>query len=233
LIWALHGNLGAPGDWDAVGLGPLRAVDVYAIGGDLKGFARQLNRLAAESGDPAPILLGYSMGGRLGLHALLAPEAPWAGAVIVSAHTGLTDAQKRAERLAQDQEWERRLREDPPDKFWDSWDAQGVFAGAEKPAGPRSTDPRGFVEWSLGNQPDLLPSLAHIEVPVLWVNGERDERYTAIGATACGVLPNARHLVVPGAGHRVPWEAPEEFRAAVAGIEKSGGGTGTPADEAM
>jgi 2-succinyl-6-hydroxy-2,4-cyclohexadiene-1-carboxylate synthase len=233
LIWALHGNLGAPGDWEAVGLGPIRAVDVYAAGGDFAGFARKLNRLARESGDPAPVLLGYSMGGRLGLHALLAAEAPWAGAVIVSAHTGLTDAQKRAERLALDREWARRLREDPPDKFWEDWDAQGVFAGAAKPAGPRSTDPRGFEDWSLGNQADLLPSLQRITIPVLWISGEWDGRYTAIGAAACGVLPHGHYLVVPGAGHRVPWEAPEAFRAAVSGIEKSGGGIGIPEDEAM
>jgi 2-succinyl-6-hydroxy-2,4-cyclohexadiene-1-carboxylate synthase len=158
------------------------------------------------------------MGGRLALHALLAPPAPWVGAVVVSAHTGLTDLQERAERRARDREWARRLRGDAPGGFWQAWAAHGVFSGAAGPAGPRCTDPRGFEEWSLGNQADILVSLPQVGVPVLWVNGARDPAYCAIGAAACAALPEASHLVVAGAGHRVPWEAPEAFRAAVDGF---------------
>ena len=68
-----------------------------------------------------------------------------------------------------------------------------------------------FDRWSLGRQEDLLPGLAEVTIPVLWINGALDEKFSRIGAAACEVLPGGEHAVVEGCGHRVPWEAPGEF----------------------
>ena len=87
MIHALHGNLGSASDWDPLGLPEIVAHDLW---GHLEsrpklnlevwgaGFSRGV---ALETSDP--LLLGYSMGGRLALHAILSAPEKWKGAVIV------------------------------------------------------------------------------------------------------------------------------------------------------
>ncbi|HYM60197.1 MAG TPA: hypothetical protein VEZ11_04825, partial [Thermoanaerobaculia bacterium] len=88
VIWAFHGFLGKAADWDFLDLGlELRAFEMFggvavspsvvplsaAISGP-SSLAEDAARIAEYifERDRAPILLGYSMGGRLALHVLLA-----------------------------------------------------------------------------------------------------------------------------------------------------------------
>ncbi|MGI9239808.1 MAG: hypothetical protein ACR2RV_03350, partial [Verrucomicrobiales bacterium] len=92
-----------------------------------------------------------------------------------------------------------------------------VFSGGSVEPDRLGLEPRreaiaaAFDRWSLGRQEDLLPTLASVEIPVLWVNGSRDEKFLRLGAAACAELPRGEHVVVDGCGHRVPLEAPEKF----------------------
>ena len=56
-------------------------------------------------------------------------------------------------------------------------------------------------------------------MPVTIIAGERDGRYAALGRRLAGALPGARMLVVPGAGHGLPREAPQAVAAAIATTE--------------
>ena len=59
-------------------------------------------------------------------------------------------------------------------------------------------------------------SLTRIGVPLLAIAGAEDMPDFVTGAdTLARVVPGARHVVVEGAGHLVPLEAPDEFRALV------------------
>jgi pimeloyl-ACP methyl ester carboxylesterase len=62
----------------------------------------------------------------------------------------------------------------------------------------------------------LWDRLAELEMPVSVVTGERDGRYAAIGRRLVAALPDARLLLVPGAGHGLPREAPQAVAAAIA-----------------
>jgi len=221
MMHLLHGAAGCPEDWqelmDLLEPEASRAVDLY--GGEVAGFedfARDLNEEAAV-GD---VLIGYSMGGRLALHALLAAGAPWSKAVIISAHTG---AGQDAERLRCDAHWAALLRCDAG-RFVEEWAAQPVFGGRSMPwgrgelAARSEAVARGFEEWSLGAQEDLLPALGALRCPVLWLVGEQDAKYVEIGRRACARLPEGRLQVVAGSGHRVPWEQPEICAAAISGF---------------
>lgn len=226
MIWALHGFLGRGDDWhplgDAlarVGLGPLRAPQLFAdppARGSLAAWGTAFAREVAAT-DPAPILLGYSLGGRLALHALLAQPTLWRAAVIVSAHPGLTDRAARAARLADDARWAARFETEPWDALLAAWDARPAFGGTpetrERPesAYDRSALAAALRDWSLGAQDDLRPRLPEIPCAVRWFAGARDARYEALAEEACGLLPNAAIEIAPEAGHRVPWERPAWF----------------------
>lgn len=221
MIWALHGMVGDPADWDFLKPElPVVARQLWAEVDRYESWARKFCREVQQK-DPAPILLGYSMGGRLALHALLSAPHLWRAAILVSAHTGLPDRESRAIRWRQDDEWSRKLRSIPWEVFLKIWNEQSIFAGSPPPGERLSTFRwrqsiiRSFDCWSLSRQENLLPRLSSLTMPVLWLSGEMDPRYGEMGRAATAMLPQGRFQEVPACGHRVPWEAPELFTAAV------------------
>jgi 2-succinyl-6-hydroxy-2,4-cyclohexadiene-1-carboxylate synthase len=158
------------------------------------------------------VLLGYSMGGRLALQALI-DGAPFDRAVIVSAGLNLEDG--RDERRARDEAWAKRFESDPWDEVMRDWNAQPVFGGHAIQRDERDYDrlelARQLRENSSGALSPLAPRLHEIAIPILWIAGERDPQYVGIGSRAVSLLPNAELWICPGAGHRVPWEQPERF----------------------
>jgi len=233
MIWTLHGAVGRSADWlefaadmrsRKIKVGSLheevRRLDLWRfldccpmplseVG---TAIAEQIRRI-----DPEPVLVGYSMGGRLALHALLAEPQMWKAAVIVSAHPGLDDETLRAERRLKDAEWSAMALKGAWSKFLKQWEFQGVLGGAgEMPdrralKSRRASVARSFVDWSLGVQENLSPRLGEIPCPVLWVTGERDEKFTDLGRLAVDLMENAEHRTVLDCGHRVPWEKSEIF----------------------
>lgn len=177
--------------------------------------------------DPDPVLVAYSMGGRLALHALLAQPGLWRGAVIVSAHPGLTDESEKVARRQQDAEWSAMALKSEWSEFLQRWNAQGVLNGAGdmpdrmKLKGRRASIARSFVDWSLGSQEDLSERLGEITCPVMWLTGERDTKFTDLAKAAVSQLAQGRHEIVSGCGHRVPWEQPEQFAAHCHGFFES------------
>ena len=200
MITALHGFLGRPADWDF-----LRAA----------GFevdARELDDVPL-SGDT---ILGYSMGGRIALHALL-DGAKYNHAVIVSAGLGIEGQDARAKRREADEKWARRFEHDDWETVLRDWNAQPLFGGDIRVRRERDYDRKRVVDalrrWSPGTLPPLAPRLHEIEIPVLWMAGERDAKYVAEGERAVKLLPDARLWICPGAAHRVPWQQPDAFVA--------------------
>jgi 2-succinyl-6-hydroxy-2,4-cyclohexadiene-1-carboxylate synthase len=176
-------------------------------------------RLVAEAGGRA-ILLGYSMGARMALH--VASEAPEAvrGLVLVGGTPGIEKDGARTQRRERDEALAARIRAKGVDWFVDWWLAQPMFAGL--PANARFEDERrrntaeGLARSlelaGTGRQRPLWSAVPDIEVPVLVMAGEDDERYAAIaGRTAAAIGANARVALVPGAGHSAHLEQPERF----------------------
>jgi proline iminopeptidase len=61
---------------------------------------------------------------------------------------------------------------------------------------------------------DLRPRLQHVEAPTLVITGSEDF-IAGPAAQEFDALPNARRVVIDGAGHMTFVEAPEQFRDAV------------------
>lgn len=173
----------------------------------------------SDRSNPIPrVLLGYSMGARLALHALL-DGGPWDAAVLVAPHLGLESEPERAARRESDAEWAGRALSGDWREFLALWNAQPVLADSERlpPVSElrRREVARSFMDWSLGAQEPLWERLGEIQCPVLWCVGERDGKFRALAERAVPLLPRGELWVAPGAGHRVPWDAPEAFAAKV------------------
>lgn len=225
--WCLHGAVGMAADFRgfakqlAAGKTGSRAVDLWRFlecqPMPLADFGKALN---ADAGGEVfrgtgRALLGYSMGGRLALHALLEQNHPWQAAVIVSAHPGLESEVEREARRAGDAEWATRALTGNWQEFLDAWNGQAVL-GNTSVRDPQASGrlvmrrreiARSFVDWSLGAQEPLWERLHEITIPVLWVAGEDDAKFRALAERAVAEIPRATLAIAPGAGHRVPWLA--------------------------
>lgn len=240
--WCLHGAVGMAADWRgtakllaAAGIGS-RAVDLWRFlecaPMSLPAFGQALN---ADAGGQVfrgsgRALLGYSMGGRMALHALLEKDHPWQAAVIVSANPGLENEQDRADRRTADVQWANRALTGDWQRFFADWNAQPLLGGTEM-RDPQASSrlvmrrrevARSFVDWSLGVQEPLWERLHEIKVPVLWVAGENDLKFREIAEKATARTPNTTLAIAPNASHRVPWENETWFAQQVAQFLKEG-----------
>lgn len=232
MIFALHGFLGRPQDWLPLSQNNFdpSGFCAYDLFYDLKSmpsahtvslsqWAHNFNQLAAK--EPSPrILLGYSLGGRLALHALLQQPDIWDAAVIISAHTGLESQQGRNERLISDCEWAARFEVEPWEPLIQSWNARSIFDHSVS-VGRCEKDYSRFAlacalrEWSLGKQEYLIPQINKVDVPILWMVGDLDQNYVERSKKVILKHPSSKMVEISGAGHRIPWQQPQAFAAEV------------------
>lgn len=223
--WCLHGAVGTASDWRILAKGlaeqgiATRAVDLWRFlqceSVDMREFGRRLNADATGevSRGQRRILIGYSMGGRLALHALL-EGGPWDAAVIISANPGLRDAGEISTRRASDTVWATQALTLGWDAFLEKWNSQPVLGGAmrderedKKLIQRRREIARSFVDWSVANQAPLWDRLPEIDIPVLWIAGENDIKFSEIAKEASKLTPESTVAIAPNSGHRVPWES--------------------------
>ncbi len=211
-VIALHGNMGSFHDWDFIKTPELQSIDLWKHSDLTFAEFSAMLRESTESGSP---LIGYSLGGRLALHAVAANPEHWAGAVIISSHPGLCCVQERIERRISDEIWAKYARKMDWREFLEKWNSQAVLS--DTPIGKkqfqlenlREKIAQGFENWSLGKQDDLRPALARFKKPVLWITGEQDEKFTHLGEEMTDVFQDFQHVIIPDCGHRVLADAPD------------------------
>jgi 2-succinyl-6-hydroxy-2,4-cyclohexadiene-1-carboxylate synthase len=178
----------------------------------------------ALAGEPFT-LAGYSMGGRIALHAALQLDGVQR-LVLVGASPGIADAAERAARAAADEELARRIETLDIETFAGEWGSQPLFAGqAPRVAAAAHADrlrntPAGLAAalrgLGTGVMEPLWERLGELTIPVTLVTGERDEKFRALAEAMLARLPDARHVVVPGAGHAAHLEAPRAVAEVIA-----------------
>jgi len=203
MITALHGFLGLPEDWD------------FLKRAGFEVNTPDLSEIPTE-GDT---LLGYSLGGRLALRALV-NGAKYRRAVIVS--SAISFEGDIEQRRAQDEYWAGRFERGEWYSVMRDWTAQPIFGGHALPRREADFDrtelARQLREWSPAALPSIADRVGEITIPVLWIAGSRDTKYVAEGHRAVAALTNCRLWIAEGAAHRVPWERPEEFAAQLRGF---------------
>jgi 2-succinyl-6-hydroxy-2,4-cyclohexadiene-1-carboxylate synthase len=222
-IVMLHGFAGTGRAWDPV-IAELDGERYRALAPELRG--RDIPACVTDVLDVAPerfVLCGYSLGGRIALHAALAAPGRVARLVLVAATGGIEDAAERAARRAADEALAARVERGTIEEFADAWMAQPLFAGTPLEAA------RLWREDLLRNEPAAVAAslralgtgamtpvwdrLHELTMPATIVVGERDAKFRALGERLAAGLPAGRLEVVAGAGHGLPREAPREVAA--------------------
>jgi 2-succinyl-6-hydroxy-2,4-cyclohexadiene-1-carboxylate synthase len=197
--------LGCKEDWEE--MIPFFEGSYYCIAVDLPGhgatpysenITSTLREEIRQMGGEKPILVGYSMGGRLALE--LMDEAK--SLIVLSGHPGLQTEEEKAERMAIDEQWSEKLLTLPLETFLTQWYEQPIFHHV----------PQSILNRRMSQNPRELSlvlrqkSLAHqkryddFSCPTLFVCGEYDLKYRQLYVE----LPKTVEVsVVDGSSHAV------------------------------
>ena len=204
-----------PGHGVSLGLAP----DAYTIEGSARALLRVLDDLEVER----PLIVGYSMGGRLALYLALRYPERCAGLFLESASPGLEGEEERKARREADEEKAKRLESGDFEEFLRDWYLQPLFAPLAKDEGllrrtieaRRRNEPvelaRSLRGMGTGSQPSLWGELEGLAVPALAVAGGLDGKYAGVSRRMASISPRVEPVVVPGVGHDLHDEGPAEY----------------------
>jgi 2-succinyl-6-hydroxy-2,4-cyclohexadiene-1-carboxylate synthase len=230
----LHGFAGTGRAWDPVveRLDPERYT---ALAPDLRGHgsAREARPISFDAvvadvlaaAPPRFALCGYSMGGRIALHVALAAPERIERLTLVATTAGIDEEAGRAARREADERLAIFAEAATIEQFADRWAAQPLFA-ATPPEAARiwredllRNDPRALAAvlrgLGAGAMSPLWDRLPELTMPATVVAGERDQKYVALAERLAAALPDATVVLVSGAGHGLPREAPAAIAAAI------------------
>ena len=207
-----------------------------AVAPDIRGHGEASHRNPAdlsavladheEELQPGTTIVGYSMGGRLALHLALARPDRVARLVLIGASPGIADEGERTARREADEQLASEIADSSIEEFADRWARTPVLAGLPPEMASRAhadrlrNTPEGLARALRGLGTGALPSLwdrlGELSMPVVLVVGERDQKFTEIASRMAKAMPDARVVVVPGAGHAVHLEAPDQVAEVIA-----------------
>lgn len=202
MLVCLHGFLGSSKDFSFIKDDKF-APDFFVKGTkfppcDLRSWAKNIS---SEIKQPS-VLLGYSLGARIGLYLLdLFPDL-FTDAILIAPYLGGLENPK--ERLENDRKWAERFLKEPFDKVTADWDNQPIFKNSTKPQ-REALDVRLLSDALTLASPALQKDFRDAEFlsRVTLLAGEYDQKF----------IDHLKHYprfkVVPGAGHRVLHDRPD------------------------
>lgn len=166
-------------------------------------------------------LLGYSMGARMALLYALEYAEEVTHLVLESGLVGIEEEGERQDRYVADRALAERIRAHDITWFSETWAKLDIFKTQQslppkvqqQIQGRRLLNSPHALAFTLegsgqGTMPYVGHRLGELTMPVCYISGELDAKYTAIGARYFGDV----HHVVPQVGHNVHVEAPTAYQ---------------------
>lgn len=170
--------------------------------------------------------VGYSMGGRIALHAALARPDLVERLVLIGATPGIRDTQERTARRQDDEALALSIERDGVDTFLTRWLSNPLFEHLPAEASQREDRLRNSAEGlagslrtcGTGSQDSLWNRLAELRMPVLLVAGALDTKFADLAREVAPLVGGlATTVLLDGAGHAAHLEKPQAFIAALRG----------------
>lgn len=161
-----------------------------------------------------PHLMGYSMGGRLALRMALTAKKRFSSLSLLSVSPGISNLSDREIRRKKDDADARLILENQV-AFFEHFNALPLFGNPSKEAhsDQLAHSSRGLAnslrEFGQGTQPDVWQKLSTLNVPTLWLVGEKDTKYAG---ELEGIKKRNQNVLaerIPGAFHRIHVDRPD------------------------
>ena len=193
--------------------------------GESQGISLTLQETGDELADIAfgKILVGYSMGARMALHAAIQHPYAMTGLILVSGTPGIEDDAEREARVQADEELASRIEMIGTSAFIQEWIRQPLFAKSkfsDEEIQDRCKNTATSLATSLrtcgtGQQESLWSQLQEIKIPVLLICGTRDEKFVEIAKRMNQMISGSTMIILDKAGHNAHLDQPEDFAQAV------------------
>lgn len=188
----------------------------------LERFQAALKMVISQLLPTKPILLGYSMGGRLTLPGYVQNRLPALALMTIGSGIGIESKEERQMRWKSDQQWARRFTTEPLHKVFTAWDEQpilrsryrasNVFKEMSAEIRQKANGPflaRSMLCYSQGRLPPLPKTLPEATGRLLLTNGVLDHKYLHINALLKSKRQLTTHCQIARAGHSAHQERPE------------------------
>jgi 2-succinyl-6-hydroxy-2,4-cyclohexadiene-1-carboxylate synthase len=175
-----------------------------------------INRITGEK----VMMYGYSMGGRLALQFAVNHPEKITSLILESTTCGIVGEAKRNERIKADEQKASEIEADY-NAFLNSWKQNQLFAGTLPELAKKyddiahNQDPNAMAAslrgFGTGRMPPVCHKLNELNLPVLLISGESDQKFTDIHQSMAERLPDSVSRIIPGASHRVHASQPDRF----------------------
>ncbi|OIP68813.1 MAG: 2-succinyl-6-hydroxy-2,4-cyclohexadiene-1-carboxylate synthase [Oscillatoriales cyanobacterium CG2_30_40_61] len=167
-------------------------------------------------------LMGYSMGGRLGLYLTLNFPQYFKKVILESTSPGLKTELERVQRLISDTQKAEQLETLEFPIFLEQWYHQPLFKTlTNHPQFQQIFEHRlnnNPLELSkslrylgTGNQPSLWEKLSENQIPLLLLVGELDHKFKQINQEMNQLCPVSQLQIIPNCGHNILIENPQQW----------------------
>jgi 2-succinyl-6-hydroxy-2,4-cyclohexadiene-1-carboxylate synthase len=232
----LHGFMGEPADWNSFASSLLQRIpNLQIVAPALPQFAditESLISFCDAEGISEATIIGYSLGGRLGLKVALTCPERFPCFIGVSTTAGIADPTQRAQRKSDDFVLAARLRGITTETDWREflleWWNLPVFASPARTdalkeafiASRIHSEPNIHAEnlerWSPGALPSLWSELSTYSGRAVFLSGEGDTKYQHIALRMARAVRNGQCHVLQGCGHQMLLEKPDAVAERVA-----------------
>lgn len=219
----LHGFWGGPADWNEVLqrlplTADVQAPDLYEASPlspqhSLKLWTQNFGRWIDQTSPARPVdAVGYSMGGRLLLHAVLAHPEKFRRVLLVSARPFIAP-EEFEERRAWEREWAEKFLTQPWSELEKTWESETVFAGSNPLKRRRDEDLReslalSLTRWSVTEHTFVPETLKRLPPSVEFAFGALDQKFHKVAKALQDLPVQGQITQVSDAGHRLPMDAP-------------------------
>ncbi len=185
-----------------------------------------------------PILIGYSMGGRIALATAMKHQELLSALVLEAATPGLQTERERTERIKLDEFRAGELLRLGTRDFVAKWYEGELFSSLQdapeklatllalRSIGDEESIATALRNLSVGRQESYWDRLDDLTIPVLLVAGELDVKFVATNNMMAEKMRNVESAVIADAGHNTHFEQTESFlRCLVDFLEDLGEGS--------
>ncbi len=224
MFFGLHGFLGSPEDYSHFTLMdynakfiPDLALKNYPFTYDqpLKKWSSEFNNFVkSEYPNTKRVLCGYSMGGRLALHAALDDIDLWDELIFLSTNPGFLTVDEKVKRQKNDNLWTQKYLNLSSQEFLNEWNAQNVFEAdppllgfseSYKPSLLNNISPveNMLTNWSLGHHEISSEDIFKLNLKAHWYCGACDLKFVNIYRSLAEKNSEFNYSIVLNEGHRI------------------------------
>jgi 2-succinyl-6-hydroxy-2,4-cyclohexadiene-1-carboxylate synthase len=228
----LHGFLGQASDWDLIQSHLMvskfaRNFEWWSVDymntpilnpkNSFLMWAQNFNQKARLKFSAGPrVLVGYSLGGRLALHALAESPKLYDAVILLSTNPGLVREKEKQDRWQNDLRWSKKFLQLPWPELLREWNAQNVFK--DSVAEPQRTEAAydralladALTEWSLAKQADFRELIASQHEKIFWLSGDKDIKFLSLAMELQKRTPSLQAGVISKSSHRALFDNPSE-----------------------